>query len=86
MPSYLIPKPNGRLAIFSTVSNRIVTDDLTDDEYVVAALADAVREAYESARRDLRTARDPAAEREYDYELAREIDGETRREEAAADV
>jgi hypothetical protein len=82
MPSYLIPKDNGRLAVFSTVSNRIVADDLTDEEYILGELHAALRQAYRIALNTVREARDPAVEREYDYDFAKAIDEETAAQEA----
>jgi hypothetical protein len=84
MPTYLIPKDNGRLAVFSTVSNRIIADDLTDQEYILGELQAALRQAYRIALDAVREARDPDVECEYDYDFAQAIDEETRGEESAA--
>lgn len=79
MPRYLIPKSNGLWAVFSTVSDELMMDDATDQEYVDRCAHEASAAAVRVALAELADLRSGRREPEMDYETARLLAEEARR-------
>lgn len=58
MPEQILVQPNGRLAVFSTVSGTFVIADATDEEVVDRAAETAARLARPRTTEEIRRARD----------------------------
>ena len=65
MGSQIIRQPDGRLAIFSTVSESLVAVDLDDEQVVAWFIGEAVERAEHDARRMINRVRDPENRRPY---------------------
>jgi hypothetical protein len=73
MPRYLIPKSDGRWAVYSTVSDDLIMDDAMDQEYVDRCAAEASAPAVRAALAELADLRSGRREPEMDYDTAKSL-------------